>query len=185
MIGVTDLRKGVTFELEGQLFKVLEYQHTKPGRGNAIIRTKLRNMRSGGTIERTFQSGDRVEDVRLDHATVQYMYNDGDLYHFMDTKTYEQTALTKDILGDVINYLTDGMTLELSTYEGKALDVEAPINVELRVIEAEAGLKGDTAQGNNKKVKVETGLIVNAPFFIEVGNVIRLDTRTGEYLTRV
>jgi len=185
MIGVTDLRKGVTFELEGALYKVLEYQHTKPGRGNAIIRTKLRNMRTGGTIERTFQSGDRVADVRLEHATVQYMYNDGDLYYFMDTKTYEQTPLGADVLGDAVNYLIDGLTLELSTYEGRPIDIDLPTTVELKVIEAEPGVKGDTAQGNNKKVKVETGMVVNAPFFIEAGNVIRLDTRTGEYLTRV
>ena len=185
MIGVTELRKGVTFELDGELYKVLEYQHYKPGRGNAIIRTKLRNLRTGGTIERTFPSGDRVADVRLDHSTVQYMYTDGDLYHFMDTKTYEQFALSGEILGDAVNYLIDGLTLELSTYEGKPIDIELPITVDLKVIEAEPGVKGDTAQGNNKKVKVETGMIVNAPFFIEVGNIIRLDTRTGEYLTRV
>lgn len=185
MIGVTELRKGVTFQLDGDLYKVLTYDHYKPGRGNAIIRTKLRNLRTGGTLERTFQSGDRVNDVRLDHSTVQYMYNDGSLYYFMDTRTYEQTGLTAEILGDAVDYLTDGMTIEMSSYEGRPIDIEVPITVDLKVIEAEPGLKGDTAQGNGKRVKVETGKVINAPFFVEPGDVVRIDTRTGEYLTRV
>jgi len=185
MIGVTELRKGVTFELDGGLWKVLEYQHYKPGRGNAIIRTKLRNLRTGGTIDRTFQSGDRVSDVRLDHSTVQYMYRDGDLYYFMDTKTFEQPALNADILGSAVNYLVDGATLELCTYQGEPIEIELPITTDLKVVEAEPGVKGDTAQGNNKKVVLETGMVINAPFFIQEGDVVRVDTRTDQYLTRV
>jgi len=167
------------------LYKVLEYQHHKPGRGNAVIKTKLRNMRTGATIERTFQSGDRVQDVRLDHSVVQYMYHDGDLYYFMDTETFEQPAFSAQILGDAINYLTDGLMLELSSHEGEPIDIELPITVDLRVTEAAPGVKGDTAQGNTKRVVLETGLVINAPFFIEVDDVVRVDTRTGEYLTRV
>ena len=185
MIGVNELRKGVTFEIDGQLYKVLEYSHTKPGRGNAVIRTKLRNLRTGSTIDRTFQSGDRVQDVRLDHATVQFMYQDGDLYYFMDTKTFEQPALNADVLGNAVNYLTDGMTMELSSYGGEPIEIELPFTMELKVAEAESGLKGDTAQGNNKRVTLETGLVINAPFFINAGDKVRIDTRTNEYLTRV
>ena len=185
MIGVTELRKGVTFELEGELYRVLDYQHHKPGRGNAIIRTKLSNLRTGVTIERTFQSGDRVSDVRLDHSTVQFMYHDGDLYHFMDTTTYDQLALTEEVLGNAVNYLVEGFTLELSTYQGEPIEIELPITVDLKVVEAEPGVKGDTAQGNNKRVKLETGMVINAPFFIEAGDTVRVDTRTNEYLTRV
>lgn len=184
MIGVTELRKGVTFELDGELYKVLEYQHHKPGRGNAIIRTKLRNLRSGATLERTFISGDRVQDVRLEHKTVQFMYQDGDMYYFMDTETFEQPALSRDVLGDAVNYLVDGLTLDLSLYEGEPIDVELPITVDLKVVEAEPGLKGDTAQGGTKKAVLETGLVINVPLFIEAGDVVRVDTRTGEYLTR-
>ncbi|MGC8826749.1 MAG: elongation factor P [Anaerolineae bacterium] len=185
MIGVTELRKGVTFELDGELYKVLEYQHHKPGRGNAIIRTKLRNLRTGAIIERTFISGDRVQDVRLEHKTVQYMYNDGELYYFLDTETYEQPALPRKALGDAVYYLTDGLTLDLSLYEGEPIDIELPITVDLKVVEAEPGVRGDTAQGGTKKAKLETGLVINVPLFVEAGDVVRVDTRTGEYITRV
>ena len=185
MIGVTELRKGVTFELDGQLFRVMEYHHHKPGRGSATIKTKIRNLRTGTISERTFISGDRVQDISLDHADVQYMYNDGDLYYFMDTETYEQPALSKEALGDAVKYLVDGLTLELSTYEGEPIDIDLPITVELKVVEAEPGFKGDTAQGGSKRVVLETGLAIHAPIFIEVGNVLRVDTRTDEYITRV
>lgn len=185
MIGVTELRKGVTFELDGELYKVLEYQHHKPGRGNAVIRTKLRNLRTGVIVERTFPSGDRVQEVRLDHSTVQYLYHDGDLYYFMDTETFEQPALPAEALGDAVNYLVEGAILQLSTYQGEPIEVELPITVDLKVVEAEPGVKGDTAQGGSKRVVLETGLAINAPLFIEVGDVVRVDTRTGEYVTRV
>jgi elongation factor P len=185
MIGVTELRKGVTFEMDGDLYRVLEYAHHKPGRGNAVIRTKLRNIRTGSIIDRTFQSGDRVQDIRLDHSSVQFMYRDGDLYYFMDTETYEQPGLPASILGDAVNYLVEGLTLELSMYEGKAIDVELPITVDLKVAEAEPGYKGDTATGGTKRVKLETGMPLNVPLFIQAGDKVRVDTRTGTYLTRV
>jgi elongation factor P len=185
MIDVNELRKGVTFELDGELYKVLDYQHHKPGRGKAIIRTTILNLRTGVSIDKNFISGDRVQDVRLDHHTVQYLYSDGDLYYFMDTKTYEQPSLSAEVLGEAMDYLTDGLTLELSTYEGEPIDIELPITVELEVVEAPPGFAGDTATGATKEVTLETGLKVQVPLFVEKGDHIRVDTRTGEYLTRV
>jgi elongation factor P len=184
MIDVTNLRKGVTFELEGDIFKVLDYQHIKVARGGATIRVKVRDLRSGATLEKTFNSGDRVQDIRLEKREVQYLYSDGDLYHFMDTETYEQPALSADMLGDGINYLTDGITLLLLTHEGEAIDVELPVTAELEVVDAEPGFAGDTAQGATKEVTVSTGLKVQTPLFVEVGDVIRIDTRDGSYITR-
>jgi elongation factor P len=185
MIEVNNLRKGVTFELDGELYKVLDYHHIKVARGGATIRVKVRDLRSGATIEKTFNSGDRVQDIRLEKHEVQYLYTDGDLYHFMDTETYEQPVLSAELLGDAINYLTDGMTLSLLTYEGEAIDVDLPVTVELEVVDAEPGFAGDTAQGATKEVTVSSGLKVQTPLFVEVGDVIRIDTRDGSYLTRV
>ena len=185
MIDVNQLRKGVTFELDGELWKVLDYQHHKPGRGNAIIRTRLRNLRSGSTIDRNFLSGDRVQDVRLDNRAVQYLYNDGHIYYFMDTETYEQPALNAALLEDVIPYLKENTVLELSSYEGEPLGVELPITVDLEVTMTDPGFKGDTATGGTKPATLETGLTINVPLFVNTGDVIRVDTRTGTYLTRV
>jgi len=185
VIDVNDLRKGTTFELDGELYKVVEYQHYKPGRGKAIIRTKIRNLRTGATVEKTFLSGDRVQDVRIDSVEVQYLYHDGDLYYFMNTATYEQPALSAEVLGDVVNYLVEGQTLNLSLYEGEPIDVELPTTVDLRVIEAPPGYAGDTATGATKQVTTETGLKVTVPLFVEEGDIIRVDTRDGSYITRV
>jgi len=185
MIDVNELRRGVTFTMDGELYKVIEYQHYKPGRGNAIIRTKLRNLRTGTTIQQNFTSGDRVEDIRVERRGVQYLYTDGDLYYFMDTETYEQTALGAAALGDQDRYLKEGMTLVLSMYEGEALDVELPTTVDMEVVEAEMAIAGDTATGAMKKVTLDTGLEVQVPLFVKHGDVIRVDTRTGEYVTRV
>ncbi|MCD6290729.1 MAG: elongation factor P [Anaerolineae bacterium] len=185
MIGVTEMRKGTVVEIDGELYRVLEYQHYKPGRGNAIIRTKLRNLRSGATIDRTFTSGDRVQDVRLDHHTVQYLYRDGDTYYFMDLETFEQPGLSAEMLGDAVNYLTEGVTVEMETYEGEPIDIQLPTTVDLKVVEAEPGFAGDTASSATKQVTVETGLTVQVPLFINEGDVIRVDTRDGSYVTRV
>lgn len=185
MINVTDLRKNVTFEMDGQIWRVLEYEHYKPGRGNAIIRTKLRNLRTGGTLERNFLSGERVQDIRLDHHTVQYLYRDGDLYYFMDTETFEQPALTGEVLGDAVNYMKEGVTLELSLYEGRPIDIELPTTVDMVVTDAPLAIAGDTATGATKQVTTETGLKVTVPLFVNEGDTIRVDTRTGAYLTRV
>lgn len=185
MINVNELRKGATFELDGDLYRVLEYQHYKPGRGNAVIRTRIRNLRTGSTVDRTFQSGDRVQDIRLDHRTVQYLYRDGDLYYFMDTETYEQPVLDAAKLGDAVNYLTEGLTLELSLYDSEPIDVELPVTVDLEVVDTEPGLKGDTATGATKRATLSSGLVVQVPLFVNTGDKVRVDTRTGGYLTRV
>ncbi len=186
MIGVQDLRKGTTFvDDDGNLYVVLDYLHNKQGRGNATIKTKLRNLRTGATIERSFQSGGRVQDVRLDNHEVQFLYRDGDLYHFMDTETYDQPVLSGDILGEHAGFLKEGTTVELLAYEGQPIDIELPTTVDLKVVETAPGYKGDTASGGGKPAKVETGVTVTVPFFVNVGDTIRVDTRTGEYVTRV
>lgn len=185
MIDVNDLRKGVIFELDGQLFKVLEYSHNKSGRGNASIRIKATNLRTGANIEKTFQSGQTIQDVRLEFHNVEYLYSDGDLYYFMDLETFEQPAITSKVLGDMVYYLMPNMQVKLTFYEGEALDVELPTSVDLEVVEAEMAVRGDTATGVTKKVKVETGLEVQVPGFVNTGDRIRIDTRTGAYVTRV
>jgi elongation factor P len=185
MIDANRLRKGVTFELDNEIYKVIDYSHNKTGRGGATIRTRIRNLRSGSTTERTFNSGERVQDIRLDHQEVQYLYQDDELFHFMNTETYEQPVLSKAILEEVIPYLVDGMVVKLSTYNGEPIDLELPVTVDMEVIYAEPGFAGDTATGATKAVKVTSGLEVQTPLFVEEGDVIRIDTRTGEYLTRV
>lgn len=184
MIDVNDLRKGTTFEQDGNLYKVLDYSHSKPGRGSATIRIKARDLRSGSITDKTFNSGMRVQDVRLDYHTVQYLYKDGEDYIFMDQETFEQPALTEETLGDVVGYLKEGLDVKLTFYQGEALDVELPTTVDLQVTQAETAVRGDTATGVNKLVTTETGLQVQVPAFINQGDMIRVDTRTGEYVTR-
>jgi len=185
MIDVNELRKGVTFEYDGNLYKVIEYHHHKPGRGSATIKVKTVNLRSGTNLELTFTSSDRVQDVRLDYHKVQYLYNDGEFYHFMDLDTYEQPALTKDILADQALYLKENLEVKLTFYDEEALDVELPTTVDLLVTEAQAAVRGDTATGVTKKVTTETGLQVQVPNFVESGDTIRINTGSGEYITRV
>ncbi len=185
MIEANKLRKGTTFEDNGELFKVLDYTHIKMARGGATVRTKVINLRSGSITEKTFNTGEKVQDVRLDHQEVQFLYSDGDLYYFMNTETYEQPALGKDVLADVIPYLIDGLQVKLSTYEGEPIDLELPTTIELEVVETEPGFAGDTATGATKLAKLSTGLDVQVPLFINEGDTIRVDTRSSEYLTRV
>lgn len=185
MIDVNDLRKGVTFELDGALYKVLDYEHHKPGRGKATIRVKARNLRTGTIIDKSFISGDRVQDVRLDYHNVQFLYSDGSLYHFMDLDTYEQPAISSELIGDSAGYLKEGLEVKLTFYEGEPLDIELPTSVDLKVVESAVAVRGDTATGVTKKVVTETGLEVQVPNFVEEGDVIRVDTRTGAYVTRV
>ncbi len=184
MIDVNNLRKGVTFEFDGSLFKVTDYHHHKPGRGNATIKVKTVNLRSGTNLEMTFTSGDRVQDVRLDFHNVQYLYSDGQFYHFMDLETYEQPALSGDILGDSVRYLKEGLEVKLTFYDGEALDIELPSTVDLLVTSADVSVRGDTATGVTKKVTTESGLQVQVPNFVEAGNVIRVSTNDGSYVTR-
>jgi elongation factor P len=185
MIGVQDLRKGTTFTEDNELFRVLDYQHIKSGRGNATIRVKVRNVRSGATMEKTYPSGSRVQDVRLDHSEVQYLYHDGDLYTFMNIETYEQPVLSADLLGDAVNFLVDNMVVDLESYEGENISVSLPTTVELEVIQTDPGFAGDTATNATKPAKVATGYTVLVPLFVNIGDRIRIDTRSGEYLTRV
>lgn len=184
MIDVNDLRKGVTFELDDALYKVLDYEHHKPGRGNATIRIKARNLRSGTTLEKTFSSGDRVQDVRLDYHNVQYLYNDGELFHFMDLDTYDQPAISREVLGDSVDYLKENLEVKLTFYGSEPLDIELPTSVDLLVTGSDVAVRGDTATGVRKKVMTETGLAVQVPEFVKAGDVIRVDTRSGTYVTR-
>lgn len=185
MIDVNELRKGVTFELDNELFKVLEYEHHKPGRGKATIRIKARNLRTGTILDKSFISSYRVQEADLEYRNVQYLYTDGSLYHFMDQDTFEQPAIPAEVIGEAAHYLKENLNIKLTFYQDKPLDIELPITVDLNVVEAEVAIRGDTATGVNKKVTTETGLKVQVPNFIEVGNVIRVDTRTGTYITRV
>ena len=185
MIDVNELRKGVTFTMDGELYRVIDYQHHKPGRGKAIIRTRLRNLRSGATIDKNFISGDRVQDIRLDHQTVQYLYTDGDFYYFMDVESYEQFPIPDAVLEDAKQFLVENMEIELSSYESERLDVDLPITVDLEVVEAPPGFAGDTAQGATKEVTLQTGFKLHVPLFINEGDVLRIDTRDGRYVTRV
>jgi elongation factor P len=184
MIDVNELRKGVNFELDDELFKVLEYEHHKPGRGKATIRIKARNLRSGTILEKSFISGDRVKEADLEYHNVQYLYNDGSDYHFMDQDTYEQPAIPAETIGEAANYLIENLNIKLTLYHNEPLDIELPITVDMKVVEAEVAVRGDTATGVNKKVTTETGLKVQVPNFIEAGDVIRVDTRSGTYITR-
>jgi len=185
MIDVNDLRKGVTFELDGELYRVVEYHHHKPGRGNAVIRTKIRNLRTGSLLDKTFQSGDRVQNIRVENLEMQYLYNDGNLYYFMDTGTYDQRPIDVRFLEDVVGFLKEGMTVIVQDHDGEALGVELPTTVDLQVTQADAAVRGDTATGVNKYVTLETGARVQVPSFVNEGDTIRVDTRTSSYVTRV
>jgi elongation factor P len=185
MIDVNELRKGVTFEIDDSLYKVLEYSHHKPGRGNATIKIKARNLRTGGTLEKTFSSGDRVQEARLEYHNAQYLYNDGEIYYFMDTETFEQYPIRADILGESAGFLKEEMEVKLTFYGTEALDAELPTTVDLKVVRADIAIRGDTATGVTKSVTVETGVEVQVPSFVDEGNTIRVDTRTGGYVTRV
>ena len=184
MIDANDLRKGVTFQIDNEIFKVLDYHHHKPGRGLATIRVKAVNLRTGSNIEKTFSSSEKVENIRLDYHQAQYIYNDVQNYYFMDTETYEQPPISATIVGDAANYLTEEMQVKLTFFQGEVLDIELPTAVELKVTKADPAVKGDTATGVNKKVVTETGLEVSVPAFIEIHDVIKVDTRSGEYITR-
>jgi elongation factor P len=185
MITTGELKRGIIIELDGQLYRVLEYNHIKMGRGSAQVRMKLQDVRAGHHVERTFQAGEKFKRVRLETRPVQFLYSDGDLYTFMDTETYEQITLSKDQIGDAVNYLKDGMTIELLMHGEEPIGVELPITVDLRVEQTEPGFKGDTATGGSKPAILETGITVNVPLFINTGDIIRVDTRNNSYIERV
>ena len=184
MISGSEIRKGITIELDNKLYQVIDYQHVKMKR-TALARLKLRDIRDGHTIEQTFQSSEKFIHARLDYRGTQYLYNDGDLYYFMDEENFEQFSLDKSQLGDAINYLKEGMSLQISSYKGELIGVELPIAVELKVTDTEPGFKGDTATAGTKPAKLETGIIIHVPLFINEGDTIKVDTRTDSYLERV
>jgi elongation factor P len=185
VIDANQLRKGTTFTRDGELYKVLKYSHNKSGRGNATIRVTVRNLRSGATTEMTFSSGVRVEDIRVEARNVQYLYDDGEFLTFMDTETYEQPQLRKLIFGDDILYLKENMEIKLNSYEGEIIDYELPTTAEYEVVESEIAVAGDTANNPTKKVKVETGLEVTVPLFVNVGDIIKVNIEENRYITRV
>ena len=184
MISGSELRKGITIELDGEVYQVLDYQHIKMKR-TALARVKLRDIRGGHTIERTFQSSEKFVRARLDYRRMQYLYNDGNLYYFMDEESFEQIPLSTTQLGDALNYLKEGMSLEVLSYKGELVGIELPITIELQVTETDPGFKGNTATAGNKPAKLETGITIQVPLFINTGDIIKVDTRSGSYLERV
>lgn len=185
MLDAGELRKGLTIELDGQLYQVVDYQHIKIGRGSAQVRLRLRNIRVGHTMERVFQASEKFARAFLEYRPMQYLYNDGNLFYFMDNETFEQVPFSESHLGEAIKYLKEGMTVEVLTHKGESVGVELPVAVELRVTETGPGFKGDTATAGSKPATLETGLTLQVPLFINVGDVIKVDTRTGEYLERM
>lgn len=185
MISTNDFRTGVTIELDGDVYQVIDFQHVKPGKGSPFVRSKIRNLRTGSVTERTFNAGEKVPKAHLDRREMQYLYNDGDNYNFMDTESYEQVALSAEQMGDNVRFLKEEMNIHLVFHKGRILGIDLPNTVELEVVETEPGIKGDTASGGSKPATLETGLVVHVPFFVEVGDVLQVDTRTGEYIKRV
>ncbi|MDD6102802.1 MAG: elongation factor P [Clostridiales bacterium] len=185
MISAGDFRNGLTLEIEGNVVQILEFQHVKPGKGAAFVRTKLKNIKSGGVVEKTFRPTEKFPAAHIERKDMQYLYNDGDLYNFMDVETYDQIALSKDQIGDALKFVKENEMVKMMSHQGQIFSVEPPLFVELEIIDTEPGFKGDTATGATKPAIVETGAQVNVPLFVNQGEVIQIDTRTGEYLKRV
>jgi elongation factor P len=184
MISSNDFRPGVTIEYDGQIYRVIEFLHVKPGKGAAFVRTKLKNVKTGAVKEQTFRAGEKVPRARIETREMQYLYNEGDMYTFMDTETYEQIQVPGNMLEYELNFLKENMNCYVVIYEGAAIGVELPNTVTLEVIETEPGIKGDTATGGSKPAKVETGYVVQVPFFVNAGDKLLIDTRSGEYISR-
>ena len=185
MISAGDFRNGVTLEIDGQVVQILEFQHVKPGKGAAFVRTKLKNVINGGVVERTFRPTEKFPQARIERVDMQYLYSDGDLFYFMDVETYDQIDLPKDEVGDALKFVKENEMCKVCSHKGNVFAVEPPLFVELTVTETEPGFKGDTATGATKPATVETGATVYVPLFVETDDVIKIDTRTGEYLSRV
>jgi elongation factor P len=184
MVSTNDFKTGLTVEIEGDVYQVVEFQHVKPGKGAAFVRSKLRNLRTGGIIDKTFNAGEKLPKARVERKEVQYLYNDGKDYYFMDMETYDQFGMSKGQLGDAVKYLKENMTITNLTFKEESIGVELPNYVELEVVETSPGIKGDTASGGGKPATLETGAVVNVPFFINIGDVLQIDTRTGQYIKR-
>ncbi len=185
MATTANFRNGMTIIIDGDLYSIIDFLHVKPGKGGAFVRTKLKNIRTGRVIDRTFRAGESVERARLDRRQIQYLYRAGDIFFFMDTATYEQMPLSSGLVGDAVDYMAVNTTLDGLFHEDQAIGLELPIFVELRVKETEPGVRGDTASGGSKPATLETGLVVQVPFFINVDDVIKVDTRKGIYVERV
>ena len=185
MISAGDFRNGITLEIDGQVVQIMEFQHVKPGKGAAFVRTKLKNVINGGVVERTFRPTEKFPQARIDRVDMQYLYADGELYNFMNQETYDQVALNQDIIGDALKFVKENEVCKVCSYNGNVFSVEPPLFVELEITETEPGFKGDTATGATKPAVVETGATVSVPLFVEQDDVIKIDTRTGEYLSRV
>ena len=185
MVSAGDFRNGITIELEGNIYQIIEFQHVKPGKGAAFVRTKLKNIKSGGIVEKTFRPTEKCPQARIDRADMQYLYSDGDLFHFMDTTTYEQIALDADTIGDALKFVKENEMVKICSHNGNVFAIEPPLFVELEVTETEPGFAGNTAQGATKPATVETGAQVQVPLFVNQGDKLKIDTRTGEYLSRV
>lgn len=185
MISAGDFRNGLTVEMDNGIFQIIEFQHVKPGKGAAFVRTKLRNVMNGGVVERTFSPTEKFPQARIDRNDMQYLYADGDLFNFMNVETYDQVALDADTIGDALKFVKENEIVKVCSFNGKVFAVEPPLFVELEITETEPGFKGDTATGAKKPATVETGALVYVPLFVELGDKIKIDTRTGEYLSRV
>lgn len=184
MVSAGDFRKGITIEIDGQVWVIVDFQHVKPGKGAAFVRTKMKNIMQGNVLEKTFNPSEKFENAHVDKKDMQYLYNEGELYYFMDNETYEQLPLNKDKVEDAMNFVNENMTVTIKFFKGEAFSVEPPNFVELKIAETEPGFKGDTATAGNKPAVLETGYKINVPLFINEGDLIRVDTRTGEYMER-
>ncbi len=185
MITAGEFRKGVTFELEGKVYVVVDFLHVKPGKGSAFVRTKIKNVVTGQVIERTFNPTERFEKAHIERKEMMYLYEDGGLYYFMDNNTYEQIPLNKSQVEDALSYITENMSCTIQFYKGEAFSVEPPLFVELKIVECEPGIQGDTSKAGYKPATLETGLVIQVPLFVNNGETIRIDTRTGSYMERV
>ena len=185
MISAGDFKNGVTLEYNGNIYQIIDFQHVKPGKGAAFVRTKLKNIISGGVIETSFRPTEKFPKAHIERKDMQYLYSDGELFHFMDVETYDQIALNEDAIGDSLKFVKENEMVKICSHKGNVFAVEPPLFVELAIIETEPGFKGDTAQGATKPATVETGAVVYVPLFVEMGDVLKIDTRTGEYLSRV
>lgn len=185
MVSAGDFRNGITVEMEGNVYQIIEFQHVKPGKGAAFVRTKLKNIINGGVVEKSFRPTEKFPQARIDRKDMQYLYSDGDLYNFMDTETYDQIALNSEAVGDALKFVKENEMVKICSYNGNVFAIEPPLFVELEITDTEPGFKGDTATGATKPAIVETGAKVMVPLFVENGEKIKIDTRTGEYLSRV
>lgn len=185
MVSAGDFRNGVTVEIDGQVLQIIEFQHVKPGKGAAFVRTKLKNVINGGVVEKTFRPTEKFPSARIDRVDMQYLYQDGDQYNFMNTENYEQLSLSSELVGDAMKFVKENDVCKVCSYNGNVFSVEPPMFVELEITETEPGFKGDTATGASKPATVETGAQISVPLFVNTGDKVKIDTRTGEYLSRV